>query len=38
MNIQNYINGKCHDPIQNEWIDNYCPANGKVYGKNTQLF
>ena len=33
MNIQNYINGNFHNPMSNEWIDNYCPANGEVYGK-----
>jgi len=33
MNIQNYINGKFSPPISDEWIDNYCPANGEVYGQ-----
>ena len=33
MNVQNYINGNFHDPISNEWIDNYCPANGEIYGQ-----
>jgi aminomuconate-semialdehyde/2-hydroxymuconate-6-semialdehyde dehydrogenase len=33
MNIQNYINGHYENPIQNEWLDNYCPANGEVYGQ-----
>ncbi|MDG1042782.1 MAG: aldehyde dehydrogenase [Flavobacteriaceae bacterium] len=33
IHIQNYINGKFSDPIQNEWLDNSCPANGVVYGK-----
>ncbi len=33
MNIQNYINGKFENPISNDWIDNYCPATGEVYGK-----
>ena len=33
MNIQNYINGHYENPIQNEWLDNYCPANGDVYGQ-----
>jgi aminomuconate-semialdehyde/2-hydroxymuconate-6-semialdehyde dehydrogenase len=33
MNIKNYINGNLHDPIQNNWLDNYCPATGKVYGQ-----
>ncbi len=33
MDIQNFINGKFENPISNEWIDNYCPENGEVYGK-----
>jgi aminomuconate-semialdehyde/2-hydroxymuconate-6-semialdehyde dehydrogenase len=33
IHIQNYINGKFTDPIQNEWLDNICPADGLVYGK-----
>ena len=33
MNIQNYINGKFHNPLHNNWIDNYNPATGKVYGQ-----
>ncbi|WP_299227142.1 aldehyde dehydrogenase [uncultured Psychroserpens sp.] len=33
MNIQNYINGNFHKPIQNNWIDNYNPSNGEVYGQ-----
>lgn len=33
MTIKNYINGNFHNPINNHWIDNYCPANGNVYGK-----
>ena len=32
MNIQNYINGQFENPINNEWLDNYCPADGEVYG------
>lgn len=32
MKIQNYINGKFHDPLTNKWLDNYCPANGEIYG------
>lgn len=32
-NIKNYINGNFENPILNEWLDNYCPANGEVYGK-----
>ena len=31
--IKNYINGNFHNPVKNEWLDNYCPANGKVYGQ-----
>ena len=33
MNIQNYINGKFVDPINNNWIDNYNPAKGEVYAQ-----
>lgn len=33
MNIQNYINGQYVNPIQDNWMDNYCPANGEVYGQ-----
>lgn len=33
MKIQNFINGKFENPISNEWIDNYCPANGEIYGQ-----
>ncbi|WP_044404707.1 aldehyde dehydrogenase [Lacinutrix sp. Hel_I_90] len=33
MTIKNYINGEFHNPIKNNWIDNYCPANGEVYGQ-----
>lgn len=33
MKIQNYINGEYSNPVQDNWIDNYCPANGEVYGK-----
>ena len=33
MKIQNFINGKFVNPISNDWIDNYCPANGEVYGQ-----
>lgn len=31
--IQNFINGTFQNPILNNWIDNYCPASGEVYGK-----
>ena len=33
MNIQNYINGEFVNPIKNNWIDNYNPAIGEVYGQ-----
>ena len=33
MKIQNYINGQFSDPISNEWIDNYNPAAGNIYGQ-----
>jgi len=33
MNIQNYINGEFKNPINNNWIDNYNPSDGSVYGK-----
>ncbi|SEQ08032.1 aminomuconate-semialdehyde/2-hydroxymuconate-6-semialdehyde dehydrogenase [Hyunsoonleella jejuensis] len=33
MKVQNFINGKFENPISNNWIDNYCPANGEVYGQ-----
>lgn len=33
MTIKNYINGNFENPIQNNWIDNYCPANGAIYGQ-----
>jgi aminomuconate-semialdehyde/2-hydroxymuconate-6-semialdehyde dehydrogenase len=33
MKIQNYINGEFVNPIQNNWIDNYNPAIGQVYGQ-----
>ncbi|WP_418510891.1 aldehyde dehydrogenase [Corallibacter sp.] len=32
-NIKNYINGNFHNPISNDWIDNYNPSNGNVYGQ-----
>ena len=31
--IQNYINGQFVSPISDEWLDNYCPANGEIYGQ-----
>ncbi len=33
MQIQNFINGNFHNPINNNWIDNYCPATGDIYGQ-----
>jgi aminomuconate-semialdehyde/2-hydroxymuconate-6-semialdehyde dehydrogenase len=33
VNIKNYINGKFHNPLQDNWIDNYNPSNGNVYGQ-----
>ena len=33
MNIQNYINGNFHNPIQGNWLDNYNPSNGEVYSQ-----
>jgi aminomuconate-semialdehyde/2-hydroxymuconate-6-semialdehyde dehydrogenase len=33
LNIQNYINGQYENPVSKKWIDNYCPANGEVYGQ-----
>ena len=33
MNIKNYINGKFQNPIQGNWIDNYNPSDGAIYGQ-----
>jgi len=33
MNIKNYINGDYRNPTSNDWLDNYEPASGEVYGK-----
>jgi len=33
MKIKNYINGKFVNPIENNWVDNYNPSNGEVYGQ-----
>ena len=33
MNIQNYINGQFVNPISNDWLDNYNPSIGEVYGQ-----
>ncbi len=33
MKIQNYINGNFNNPIEANWLDNYNPSNGDVYGQ-----
>ena len=33
IQLKNYINGEFLDPIQNEWLDNYNPSIGSVYGQ-----
>jgi len=33
MNIKNYINGEYRNPISQQWIDNYNPSKGEVYGQ-----
>jgi aminomuconate-semialdehyde/2-hydroxymuconate-6-semialdehyde dehydrogenase len=33
LQIQNYINGQYVNPQSNEWLDNYNPSNGEVYGQ-----
>lgn len=33
MDIKNYINGNYQNPKSEEWIDNYDPATGRVYGQ-----
>ncbi|MEC3905479.1 aldehyde dehydrogenase [Tamlana sp. 2201CG12-4] len=33
LTIKNFINGEFENPISNDWIDNYCPANGEIYGQ-----
>jgi aminomuconate-semialdehyde/2-hydroxymuconate-6-semialdehyde dehydrogenase len=33
VNIQNYINGEFVNPINGNFIDNYNPANGEIYGQ-----
>lgn len=33
MNIQNYINGEFVNPITGNYIDNYNPSKGEVYGQ-----
>lgn len=31
--IKNYINGSYQNPTKDQWIDNYNPSNGEVYGQ-----
>ena len=33
MNIQNYINGAYQDHHSGQWMDNYDPSTGEVYGQ-----
>lgn len=33
MIIKNYINGEFVNPIQKNWIDNFNPSNGEIYGQ-----
>ena len=33
MNIKNFINGEYQKPIKNNWLDNYNPSNGEIYGQ-----
>nr|WP_298992240.1 aldehyde dehydrogenase [uncultured Polaribacter sp.] len=33
MNIKNYINGEFVNPVSKDWIDNFNPAKGEVYGQ-----
>jgi len=33
IKIQNFINGKFENPIQDYWIGNYNPSNGEVYAQ-----
>ena len=33
MTVKNFINGEYQNPISNNWIDNYNPSNGSVYGQ-----
>ena len=33
MDIKNYINGQFENPIHDNWIENYNPASGQVYGQ-----
>lgn len=31
--VKNFVNGKFQDPLSGEWLDNYQPSTGQVYGK-----
>ncbi|TMM29424.1 aldehyde dehydrogenase [Polaribacter aestuariivivens] len=33
MKIQNYINGEFVNPISKDWLDNYNPVKGEIYGQ-----
>ena len=33
MRIQNFIAGRFQDPIEDQWLDNYNPADGSVYSQ-----
>jgi aminomuconate-semialdehyde/2-hydroxymuconate-6-semialdehyde dehydrogenase len=33
MKIKNYINGEFVNPLSNNWIENYNPSKGEVYGQ-----
>ncbi|TVZ51959.1 aldehyde dehydrogenase [Dokdonia sp. Hel_I_53] len=33
MKIKNYINGAYQKPLSNDWLDNYDPSVGEVYGQ-----
>ena len=33
IKIQNYINGEFVNPVQDNWIDNYNPSIGEIYGQ-----
>lgn len=33
MKIKNYINSTFSPPIADDWIDNYNPSNGEIYGQ-----
>ena len=33
MKIQNYINGEFANPVLENWLDNYNPSKGEVYGQ-----